>query len=138
MHLHKSNEIFISYSWANSKKVHSVAELLRTIGFTVWLDTTHLDLNRDIKSQIYYGIINSDYFLLIDSEFARLSSWVQWETAIALRHINQSNILRYSINENCIFTNSENLRKFKLRYGNNKQISVFKEFSWGNIKTAYV
>lgn len=80
--------IFVSYSWRDSTFVRKLVQRLQLNGVELWIDYLHLDLDRDIETQLIEAIQKCQIFLLLESASSRTSSWVCYEQQVA-RHFNK-------------------------------------------------
>src|SRR5690348_393741 len=75
-------KVFISYSW----KDKAIADRVRTAipdQFEVWIDSERIAPGAHISTAIQEGLNGSDYYVLLISEAANSSIWVQREIAVA-------------------------------------------------------
>lgn len=79
-----SPQVFISYSNADKAFADCLQVDLLSIGVSVWKDDKEIEPGDSISSRIEQAINTSDYFLFILSESSISSSWVEWESRIAL------------------------------------------------------
>ena len=75
--------IFISYSRRDSKKVESLVKTLEENGHTVWFDRHNIQGGEKWRAEIVSGIKNCDFFILLLSPDSVSSKYVQQELNIA-------------------------------------------------------
>src|SRR5688572_3601056 len=78
------SHLFISYSHKDKEYVHKLAEALQVEGFDVWIDD-RIDYGTRWPLVIESAIDSCDSFILVASENAHASEWVQHELARAQR-----------------------------------------------------
>ena len=84
------SNIFISHSSHDKPFVRNLASALLSEGFPVWLDSWQLELGDSLLDRIYSGIENSSVVLLIMSQRAIESGWVNRELNAALSQEEQA------------------------------------------------
>jgi hypothetical protein len=80
----RQKTVFISYSRSDSGFVRRLASALEAEGIAVWLDEVRLSVGDVIEREVQKGISEAVYFLVVLSEAALNSSWVQAELSTAL------------------------------------------------------
>lgn len=79
-----ANDIFISYSRADSKVVESFVQRLESSGYKVWIDRTNVHPGKSYKSIIVQAIEDSTVLLFFSSKDSNASLWPAKEIAIAV------------------------------------------------------
>ena len=79
-----ANDIFISYSRADSKVVESFVQRLESAGYKVWIDRTNVHPGKSYKSIIVQAIEDSTVLLFFSSKDSNASLWPAKEIAIAV------------------------------------------------------
>ena len=76
--------VFISHSSKDNELVYRVADDIRALGHTVWVDQSDLPAGASLAASVQAGIEKSDSFLLLHSRNAAESGWVdlEWQAAI--------------------------------------------------------
>lgn len=85
------SNVFISHSSSDKPFVRKLAASLVSDGFPVWLDSWQLELGDSLLDRVYDGIDTSSVLLLVVSEAAVASGWVNRELNAALAKEQQSN-----------------------------------------------
>lgn len=75
--------IFISYSHEDTEFARRLYEYLKVAGVNCWLDTLDMRMGDPIRSVLFKRIREYDKFLVILSESALRSKWVEEEVSIA-------------------------------------------------------
>jgi tetratricopeptide (TPR) repeat protein len=79
-------DLFMSHNHADSERVERLARMLdEKHGLRVWLDKWETRPGQ-LKPQCESGITNSRYTVVVGSEAALKSRWVEWEIEKALEH----------------------------------------------------
>ena len=71
--------IFISGSFQNIELMKQISEIAKQIGFDVWFAETQISVGDNIADTISKAIDETDCLVVILSEEASMSSWVQFE-----------------------------------------------------------
>lgn len=112
-------DIFISYSSQNDKQVEAIRQTLEKNGFSCWFAPFNIRGHQDFTNVIPDAIKSSKAFLLLLSEEAQSSRWVQRELGVA----DDNDIPIYTLFlEDCELTERF---KFILRY--NQHYSIPKD-----------
>ena len=86
--------VFISYSSKDKRVARRVAKDLKRLGHRIWLDEWQIKIGQCIPTEIQDGIENSDYIILLLSEHAVESKWVEREWKIAYwEEVNANSIM---------------------------------------------
>ena len=80
----KAPSIFISYQHKDKKFARKIAKEMETVSGYVWLNDREINVGDSIKDKVELGLKESDYFLIIISEGARGSLWVEAELKKAI------------------------------------------------------
>jgi hypothetical protein len=80
-------KVFISHSWEDKKLVQRLEHELKAAGVDVWVDHDELKAGDSLPQQISNALDWCNILLLIWSQSAKSSKWVEleWTSAIALR-----------------------------------------------------
>jgi hypothetical protein len=78
------SNVFISHSSLDKPFVKRLASALSSDGFPVWLDSWKLELGDSLLDRVYDGIDSSSMVLLVISQYAIESGWVNREMNAAL------------------------------------------------------
>ncbi|HEX2908157.1 MAG TPA: toll/interleukin-1 receptor domain-containing protein, partial [Phototrophicaceae bacterium] len=95
--------IFISYSKKNRAYARQLADKLLELGFDVWIDD-RIDYGDDWWQTIFHAIREAKAFVVIMTDEANASKWVQREVTLADQH----NIPAFPVWLNGDFHNSAN------------------------------
>jgi hypothetical protein len=77
--------IFLSYSWADAGVARALYSKIATSAKAAWIDYYELDLRRAIEPQLVDAVARATAVVLIDSNAARRSHWVEFELSLARR-----------------------------------------------------
>ncbi len=75
----KSYDIFISHSSCDKPIAEQLAKELEAQGYQVWLDTWEILVGHNIVDEVYKGITNSKFMVVLLSNAACESKWVKEE-----------------------------------------------------------
>jgi TIR domain len=98
--------VFISHSNSDKEFATSVGEMLRNSDLAPWIDKERILVGTDILEELGKGLTSMDLFVLIVSDAAIKSGWVQKETGYAAyREITEKKvlILPFIIDETKVF-----------------------------------
>ncbi len=81
--------VFISYARDDAPIARRIANDLRALGTTIWLDQESISYGQDLRKAIYEGIERADAILVLISPASLRSKWVEAEWQIALAQQNK-------------------------------------------------
>ena len=90
----KPYDIFISHSSFDKPKAEQLAKELEAQGYQVWLDTREVLVGHNIVGEVYKGITNSRFMVVLLSKAACESKWVKEEfTSARMTEIEKSQVV---------------------------------------------
>lgn len=116
--MNKKNHVFISYSTKDSYYVNRIVDALRDNDIPYWIASEHIPAGSSYAREIPKAISSCKVFLLVVSENAQSSLWVEKEVDSAV--CNRKNVLPVWIDENPL----NDTYRF---YLNNVQIIPYRE-----------
>ena len=86
--------VFLSYSRTDREQIRRIADALKAIGATVWIDEGEITPGQHITSKIDEGLAKANYFLTCWSAAAAASTWVRTEySAVFMRWADDKSLL---------------------------------------------
>lgn len=79
------SHIFISHSTQNDDLVEELRQVLELHKKLTWVDSRQITTGDHLETTIEKGIHEANYLVVLVSEAALKSHWVQWEVALALK-----------------------------------------------------
>lgn len=92
-------DVFISYSWSDSKTATKIYDKLSKLGFSCCFDRDAYHGGSDFPQKTATNIINSRVFLYLGSKNSFNSGWAPDEVAFAKAHKKRETLLFYAIDE---------------------------------------
>ena len=116
------HDVFISYSSRNQDVANAICHVLEEADIRCWMAPRDIPVGSKYASVIKDAIVSSKVFVLIFSEFAAVSPWVESELNIAFS--NRKTIIPYKVDEALV----EDYDEFYVRLNNRHWIDSFPDF----------
>ncbi len=116
------HDVFISYSSRNQDVANAICHVLEEADIRCWMAPRDIPVGSKYASVIKDAIVSSKVFVLIFSEFAAVSPWVESELNMAFS--NRKTIIPYKVDEALV----EDYDEFYVRLNNRHWIDSFPDF----------
>ena len=116
------HDVFISYSSRNQDVANAICHVLEESDIRCWMAPRDIPVGSKYASVIKDAIVSSKVFVLIFSEFAAVSPWVESELNMAFS--NRKTIIPYKVDEALV----EDYDEFYVRLNNRHWIDSFPDF----------
>lgn len=116
------HDVFISYSTRNQDVANAICHVLEEADIRCWMAPRDIPVGSKYASVIKDAIVSSKVFVLIFSEFAAVSPWVESELNMAFS--NRKTIIPYKVDEALV----EDYDEFYVRLNNRHWIDSFPDF----------
>lgn len=115
-------DVFISYSSRNQDVANAICHVLEENMLKCWMAPRDIPVGSKYASVIKDAIVSSKVFLLVFSEYAAVSPWVESELNIAFS--NRKTIIPYKVDKALV----EDYDEFYVRLNNRHWIDSFPDF----------
>lgn len=116
------HDVFISYSSRNQDVANAICHVLEEADIRCWMAPRDIPVGSKYASVLKDAIVSSKVFVLIFSEFAAVSPWVESELNMAFS--NRKTIIPYKVDEALV----EDYDEFYVRLNNRHWIDSFPDF----------
>ena len=92
--MNKKFDIFVSHSSRDKPLAERMSLALELKGYTVWLDTKEILVGDDLVTEVFQGVADSNFVVVLLSEVSVQSNWVREEySAAKVREIEESQVV---------------------------------------------